>query len=109
MALAGVFLTFGYAGAMGVKTGVSNNRSQAVLSNIFAAENLTTSGTSTTAAPTSSSSYGTPIVRAYAVADSILSFGTAPNASSTRRAFLPAGQSYDFALQNGDKVFWIAA
>lgn len=110
MALSGIFLSFGYAGVQAAKTG-ANAGSVPVLANIFASENLTTSGTSATIAPAtdSNSPSGKPIGRVYAVADSIISFGETPNASSPRRAFVPAGETMDFGLNAGDKIFWVAA
>lgn len=107
MAFAGIHVEFGYGGGRGVI--VNDGKSAQSLFRLVSSENKTTAGTTTASAPVVDSFSGEPIARVYALADSWIAFGSAPNASVEPRAFIPAGETRDYVVKYGDKVAWIAA
>jgi len=105
MALSGIVVECGLAGGRGLTADLP-----VVLGQSLWTENKTTAGTTTNAAPTDRVDDKSIVFSITAAADSWISIGTAPNASTdpTRR-FLPAGLTRDFAVEPGHKVNWAAA
>ncbi len=108
MALAGVHCAFGYAGVRGVIGGVGV-QSTLSLFRINNSETLATAGTTTAVAPAVDPYAGEPVARVTASADSFVSFGASPDASTGARDFIPALETRDFVVKPGDKMAWVAA
>lgn len=104
MAFSGLHVISAYAGA-----GYMRDRSQTVLGKIQWSESPATGVTSTNVAPGFDGQRGQPIFRIRAAADSWVSIGAAPNATSGTRFLVPTGVDYDVYVAPGDKLQWIAA
>ncbi|MBO3760028.1 hypothetical protein [Ciceribacter sp. L1K22] len=106
MAFTGLHVTAGYVGPL-YNRGRTQNAT--LLSNIVNSQTLTEAGTTTLTAPGHHDSMGAPVFRIQAAADSWVSIGVSPNASSGVRTLCRAGQDYDLFVEPGDKVAWVAA
>jgi len=105
MALSGLHVVAGYAGNRGF-----NGSTQNLLGAISWSETLAAAGTTIKVAPAyESSSFGMPLFRFRAAADSWVAIGAAPNATTGNRVLVPANTDYDLYATPGDKVAWIAA
>ncbi|MBB2794421.1 UNVERIFIED_ORG: hypothetical protein GGD58_003291 [Rhizobium pisi] len=104
MAFSGLHVVCGYAGSQAQRWA-----SQALLGKIAWSEAPATGVTSTNSAPASSDIAADPIFRINAAADSWVSIGPTPNATSGTRFLVRAGADYDIYAQQGDKFQWIAA
>ncbi|MBX5132530.1 hypothetical protein HJB80_07615 [Rhizobium lentis] len=104
MALSGLHIVCGYAGSQ-----TARYTSQAVLGKIMWSEAPASGVTSTNSAPVASDIAGDPIFRLNAAADSWVSIGKTPDATSGTRFIVRAGADYDVYAQPGDKLQWIAA
>ncbi|AIC27069.1 hypothetical protein IE4771_CH01952 [Rhizobium etli bv. mimosae str. IE4771] len=104
MAFSGLHVVCGYAGSQSQRY-----TSQAVFGKIAWSESPATGVTSTNVAPVSSDIAGDPIFRINAAADSWVSVGPTPNATSGTRFLVRAGADYDVYVEPGAKLQWIAA
>ncbi|MDK4727485.1 hypothetical protein [Rhizobium phaseoli] len=104
MAFSGLHVVCGYPGSL-----FARDKSQAILGKIAWSEAPATAVTSTNSAPGESAGSGQAIFRIRAAADSWVSIGSAPNATSGNRFLVPAATDYDVYAEPGDKFQWIAA
>lgn len=109
MALSGVHAICGFAGGSGI-----NNSAMPVICKPVWSEAPNTGVTSTNAAPAGGKSgafclTGQPMMRFRASADSYVSVGPSPNATSGTKFLVPAGVDYDVFVDAGDKFQWVAA
>jgi hypothetical protein len=107
MALVGIHVISGYAGLKGY-----NNSTQQLVANAEWSENLTAAGTGTKKARSGNapSSYGKPVFRFFAVADSWVVVGKPGviNISTGARHYVKANEHYDVGVEPGDTYAWIA-
>lgn len=104
MAFSGLHVVCGFAGSQ-----FARDKSQAILGKIAWSESPSTGVTSTNAVPDANEGAGQPMLRIRAAADSYVSIGTAPNATSGTKFLVPASTDYDIYAQPGDKFQWVAA
>jgi len=104
MAFSGVHVVCGYAGSL-----FARDKSQAILGKIAWSEAPATGVTSTNAAPAENAGSGQAMFRIRAAADSWVSVGPTPNATSGTRFLVPASTDYDVYAEPNDKFQWIAA
>lgn len=104
MALSGLHVTAGYAGPLYNRSFVAP-----IFGKIVWSETMASAGTTALGAPDAREGVGMPIYRVQASADSWVSIGKTPNASTGARMLVMAGQVYDFYAEPGDKLAWIAA
>jgi hypothetical protein len=104
MAFAGLHVVCGFAGSL-----FARDKSQAILGKIAWTEAPSTGVTSTNFAPNGSDGSGQPMFRIRAAADSWVSVGPAPDATSGKRFLVPAATDYDVYAEPNDKFQWIAA
>ncbi|MBB2818978.1 UNVERIFIED_ORG: hypothetical protein GGD59_002223 [Rhizobium esperanzae] len=104
MAFSGLHVVCGYPGSL-----FARDKSQAILGKIAWSEAPATGVTSTNAAPGESAGSGQAIFRIRAAADSWVSVGPAPNATSGNRFLVPAATDYDVYAEPGDKLQWVEA
>jgi len=104
MALTGLHVACGFAGSMSQRY-----TSKALLGKLVWSEAPASGVTSTNAAPASSDVAGDPVFRINAAADSWVSIGKTPDATTGTRFLVRAGSDYDVYTQPGDKLQWIAA
>jgi hypothetical protein len=104
MAFAGLHVVCGYTGSQSARY-----TSQALLGKIVWTEAPATGVTSTNFAPISSDIAGDPIFRINASADSWVSIGKTPDATTGKRFLVRAGADYDVYAEPNDKFQWIAA
>lgn len=104
MAFSGLHVVCGFAGSQ-----FARDKSQAILGKTAWSEAPSTGVTTTNAAPDANDGSGQPILRIRAAADSWVSVGGAPNATSGVRFLVPANTDYDVYAQPGDKLQWVAA
>ncbi|QGZ13974.1 hypothetical protein PP939_gp013 [Rhizobium phage RL38J1] len=107
MALTGIHVVSGYAGLKGY-----NNSTQQLLANAEWSENLTAAGTSTKKAASGGAptSYGKPVFRFFAAADSyvVVAKPGVININTGARHFVKALEHYDIGVEPGDTYAWIA-
>lgn len=103
MAFSGLHIVCGYAGSY------RRDKSQAILGKRVWSEAPASGVTTTNAAPADTDNGGQPIMRIRASADSWVSIGAAPNASTSVRFLVPANTDYDVFVEFGEKVQWVAA
>lgn len=103
MAFSGLHVVCAYAGSY------RRDKSQAILGKRIWSESPATGATSVSAAPADTDNGGQPIMRLRASAESWVSIGPAPNASTGVRFLVPANTDYDVFVEFGDKVQWISA
>lgn len=104
MAFSGLHVVCGYPGSL-----FARDKSQAILGKIAWSEAPSTGVTSTNVAPGENAGSGQAIFRIRASADSWVSVGQAPNATSGTRFLVPAATDYDVYAEPNDKFQWIAA
>ncbi|MGO8211818.1 hypothetical protein ACC782_33600 [Rhizobium ruizarguesonis] len=104
MAFAGLHVVCGFAGSL-----FARDKSQAILGKIAWTEAPATGVTSTNVAPNGSDGSGQPMFRIRAAADSWVSVGPTPDATSGKRFLVPAATDYDVYAEPNDKFQWIAA
>jgi len=104
MAFSGVHVVCGYAGSL-----FARDKSQAILGKIAWSEAPASGVASTNAAPAENAGSGQAMFRIRAAADSWVSVGPAPNATSGTRFLVPASTDYDVYAEPNDKFQWIAA
>ncbi len=104
MAFAGLHVVSAYAGASFMR-----DREQTVLGKVQWSESPATGVTTTNAATGFDGVRGQPIFRIRAAADSWVSVGAAPNATTGPRFLVPANSDYDVYVVPGDKLQWVAA
>lgn len=104
MAFSGLHVVCAFAGAMSKR-----DKSQAIMGDIKWTESPSSGVTTTNAAPIPSDSMGDPIFRIRAAADSWVSIGASPNASTNPRFLVAANEDYDVFVEPGDKLQWVAA
>ncbi|NKM55795.1 hypothetical protein GFL21_14860 [Rhizobium anhuiense] len=104
MTFSGVHVVSGFAGSQSQRY-----TSQAILGKISWSEAPASGVTSTNAAPASSDIAGDPVFRINAAADSWVSVGPTPNATSGTRFLVRSGADCDVYAAPGDKFQWIAA
>ncbi len=103
-----VHITFAYANSQ-PGGGKRVTETLALLGFASASETLSgTSGTSTIAAGASSLSGGDPIARVYSDAAVKIAFGPTPTAA-TPWHYLPAGETRDYGVAPGDKIYFATA
>ncbi|MGO7319355.1 hypothetical protein ACCS95_06865 [Rhizobium ruizarguesonis] len=103
MALSGLHVVAGYSGSY------LRHRTQALLARPVWSEAPASGVTTANSAPADLDNYGQPLFRIRAAADSFVSVGKVPNATSGTRFLVPAGSDYDLFVEFGDKLQWIAA
>lgn len=106
--MANIQFAFFYSG------GVSGGRGGYPLSiaaNVVSSEALTgTSGQSTITAPASpGNGVGTPVARVYTDANLKVRFGTATPAGTDPYFFIPSGETYDFHVTAGQRLYFAEA
>jgi hypothetical protein len=104
MAFAGLHVVCGYAGSL-----FARDKSQAILGKIAWSEAPASGVVSTNAAPQESAGSGQAIFRIRAAADSWVSVGPTPDATTGKRFLVPAATDYDVYAEPNDKFQWIAA
>ncbi|MGM4911418.1 hypothetical protein [Rhizobium sp. 768_B6_N1_8] len=104
MAFSGLHVVCGYAGSL-----FARDKSQAILGKIAWSEAPATGVTSTNVAPQESAASGQAIFRIRAAADSWVSVGPTPDATTGKRFLVPASTDYDVYAEPNDKFQWIAA
>ncbi|PDS97506.1 hypothetical protein CO659_12635 [Rhizobium sp. S9] len=104
MAFSGLHVVCGYPGSL-----FARDKSQAILGKIAWSEAPASGVTSTNAAPAESAGSGQAMFRIRAAADSWVSIGPTPNATSGNRFLVPAATDYDVYAEPNDKFQWIAA
>ncbi|MBB2753347.1 UNVERIFIED_ORG: hypothetical protein GGI57_004069 [Rhizobium aethiopicum] len=104
MAFSGLHVVCGFAGSQSARY-----TSQAILGKIAWSEAPASGVTSTSAAPAATDIAGDALFRINAAADSWVSIGKTPDATSGTRFLVRAGSDYDLYAQQGDKFQWIAA
>ncbi|MBY5553707.1 hypothetical protein J0664_06150 [Rhizobium leguminosarum] len=104
MAFSGLHVVCGYPGSL-----FARDKSQAILGKISWSEAPATGVTSTNFAPGENAGSGQSMFRIRAAADSWVSVGPTPNATSGTRFLVPAGTDYDLYAEPNDKFQWIAA
>jgi len=104
MAFSGVHVVCGYAGSL-----FARDKSQAILGKIAWSEAPASGVASTNAAPAENAGSGQAMFRIRAAADSWVSVGPTPNATSGTRFLVPASTDYDVYAEPNDKFQWIAA
>lgn len=108
MAFSGVHAICCYAGGIGLSSPPSHPTVMPVIHKPVWSEAPATGVTSTNIAPQASGN-APPMMRFYASADSWVSVGPTPNATSGIRFYLQAGVDYDVFVAASDKFQWIAA
>lgn len=106
MAFTGIHVTAGYIGPL---YGRNQTQHAALLSRVANSESMTSAGITTIAAPEHHQTMGAPVFRVQAAADSWVSIGSTPNASTGPRTLCRAGEDYDVFVEPGDKLAWVAA
>ncbi|QIG69640.1 hypothetical protein EVB81_071 [Rhizobium phage RHph_I46] len=105
MAFTGIHAVCGYAGLKGY-----NNSTQQLLGSAEWSDNLTTAGTSAKKAGSGNfpSSFGKPVIRFYAAADSWVVVGkpASININTGARHFVKALEHYDIGADFGDTFAW---
>lgn len=104
MAFSGLHVVCGFAGSQ-----IAREKSQPILGKIAWVEAPATGVTSTNVAPTVNDAMGQALFRIRAAADSWVSIGPAPDATTGRRFLVPASTDYDVFAEPGDKLQWVAA
>ncbi len=104
MAFSGLHVVCGFAGSF-----VHRDKSQPILGKIAWSEAPSTGVTTTNVAPANSDPNGQPLFRIRAAADSWVSVGKAPNATTGTRFLVPANEDVDVFAEPGDKLQWVAA
>jgi hypothetical protein len=104
MAFAGLHVVCGYAGSL-----FARDKSQAILGKIAWTEAPASGVASTNVAPQENSGSGQALFRIRAFADSWVSVGPTPDATSGKRFLVPAATDYDVYAEPNDKFQWIAA
>lgn len=104
MAFAGLHVVCGYPGSL-----FARDKSQAILGKISWSEAPASGVTSTNFAPGENAGSGQAIFRIRAAADSWVSVGPAPDATTGKRFLVPAATDYDVYAEPNDKLQWIAA
>lgn len=104
MAFSGLHVVCGYPGSL-----FARDKSQAILGKIAWSEAPATGVTSTNFAPGENAGSGQAIFRIRAAADSWVSVGPAPDATTGKRFLVPAATDYDVYAEPNDKFQWIAA
>src|SRR6478736_2177079 len=99
MAFSGLHVVAAYAGSF-----VHRDKSQPVLGKIAWSEAPASGVTTTNAAPANSDPNGQPLFRIRASADSYVSIGKTPNATSGTKFLVPAGEDVDVFVEPGDKL-----
>ncbi len=104
MALSGMHITCGYVGAP-----VYKGTGQALMGKLTGAQTMASPGTATPVAPEATAQKGDPAFQVRASADSYVSIGPAPDASSASslRHFIPANETVTIYAEPGDKIAWI--
>jgi hypothetical protein len=108
MAFSGVHAICCYAGGAAFSSSPSHPTVMPVIRRPVWSEAPATGVTSTNVAPQASGG-ASPLMRFYASADSWVSIGPSPNATSGIRFLVQAGVDYDVFVAAGDKFQWIAA
>jgi len=103
MALSGVHVLCAYAGSY------RRDKNEAILGKFIWSEAPASGVTSTNAAPNIHDVFGQAVYRIRASADSWISIGPAPNATSGTRTYVPANTDVHLFVDGGDKLQWIAA
>lgn len=108
MALSGLHVACCYGGAHG------NQYLLPILSRPVWSENLTVAATTSRSATSSGTGRSRQAVfRVNSAVDAWISIGPTPDASNdtypNARAFIQAYMPYDFTVESGDKLAWIAA
>ncbi|QIG73848.1 hypothetical protein PP935_gp073 [Rhizobium phage RHph_N34] len=105
MAFTGIHAVSAYAGLKGF-----NNSTQQLLGSAEWSDNLTAAGTSAKKAGSSGApaSYGKPVIRFYAAADSWVVVGkpSVININTGARHFVKALEHYDIGVDFGDTFAW---
>ncbi|MBX4967195.1 hypothetical protein [Rhizobium binae] len=104
MALTGLHVVCGFAGSQ-----IAREKSQPILGKIAWSEAPGSGVTSTNIAPPVNDAMGQAVFRIHAAADSWVSIGPTPNATTGKRVLVPASVDYDVFAEPGDKFQWIAA
>lgn len=106
--MANIQFAFFYSG------GVSGGRGGyplSVAATVVASEGLTgTTGQSTIVAPTSpGNGVGTPVARVYTDANLKVRFGTTTPAGTDPYFFIPGGDTFDFHVSAGQRLYFVEA
>jgi hypothetical protein len=114
MAFSGVHAICGFVGGDGFSKSPSLSTTMPVICKPVWSEAPSTGVTSTNVAPAGSSNgaacrTGQPMMRFRASADSWVSVGSTPDATSGTRFLVPSDTDYDVYVEAGDKFQWIAA
>ncbi|MBB4235027.1 hypothetical protein [Rhizobium esperanzae] len=104
MAFAGLHVVCGYPGSL-----FARDKSQAILGKIAWSEAPSSGVTSTNFAPGENTGSGQAMFRIRAAADSWVSVGPTPDATTGKRFLVPAATDYDVYAEPNDKLQWIAA
>lgn len=104
MAFSGLHIVCGYAGSS-----ISRDTSQPILGRLAWSEAPSSGVTSTNAAPDVRDAEGQPLFRIRASADSWVSIGATPNATSGKRILVAAATDVDIFAEPGDRLQWVAA
>ncbi|MBB4580382.1 hypothetical protein GGE45_002712 [Rhizobium aethiopicum] len=104
MAFSGLHVVCGFAGSQ-----IAREKSQPIFGKIAWIEAPSSGVTSTNFAPPVNDAMGQAIFRIRAAADSWVSVGPSPNATSGTRFLVPASTDYDVFAEPGDKFQWVAA
>ncbi len=101
MALVGLHVLAGYAGARGYKDSIQPLMNKRIWSEI-----LQVAGESTNAAPKEGDVAGRPVFRVRCSVDAWLSIGPDPDATISPLEFLPADETKDLFVEPGDRIAW---
>lgn len=105
MALSGLHVACGYAGGRTPNTPFP----LPIPSPAAWSETLASAGTTTNVAPGSDATFGQPLMSVRCSIDAWVAMGASPNATTGPRRFIAANTDYDFFVNTGDKLAWIAA
>ncbi|WP_075292599.1 hypothetical protein [Pararhizobium arenae] len=101
MALEGLHVLAGYAGARGYKDSV-----QPLITKRMWSETLPEAGETTNVAPRAGDVAGQPVFQLRCSVDAWISIRPNPDAALSPRAFLPADETVDWFVEPGDKLDW---
>ena len=108
MALSGLHVACCFAGVPGGRDSEMPIISTPVWSESPASETATSNAAPNYGDVSIGGRAGQPIFRVISSAEAYVSIGDSPNASSSPRHIVQAFIEYDFAVQPGDKLAWVA-
>ena len=105
MALSGLHVVCGYAGGRTPNTPFP----LPLPASAAWSETLAVAGSTTNKAPGNDATFGQPMMSVRSSVDAWVAMGENPNATSGPRRYIAANTDYDFFVNTGDKLAWIAA